>query len=138
MTTNVTLISDALKLLSVIGETEEVSAEQGKLGLRLLNRMMEQWSEDGIELGWFEQSATTDDAPLPMRAEQGVVSKLAAALRPYYPASTLEPWVLDGAMNGYGTILRNAVKEQLQPADQSHMPGGAGHYGSGWNIETNT
>lgn len=129
MTTNVTLIGDALKLLGVNGETQTASAEQGALGLRVLNRMLELWPEDGIQLGWFEQSLTTDDAPIPKWSEQGVVSKLAQALRPYYPASTLEPWVLDDSMNGFGTILRKCLVEKLKPANMDHLPFGSGSFG---------
>lgn len=138
MTTNVTLIGDALKLLGVIGETQTPSPEQGALGLRVANRMLESWTEDLIELGWFEQTLTTDDAPLPKWAELGVVSKLAQALRPYYPASTLEPWVLDDTMNGFQVIQRNMLREQLRGADMSHMAQGTGHVGAGYDITTDT
>ena len=138
MTTNVTIIGDALRLLGVIAESQTVSANQGEHGLRVLNQMLESWTEEGIELGWFEQSATTDDAPLPKWAEMGVTAKLAQALQPTYPAGSLAPHVFDDTKNGYGVILRNAVKEQLQPVDQSHMPMGEAHYGFGWNIETDS
>lgn len=136
MTAINTLVSDSLRLLGVIGETDSLSSEQGALGLRVMNRMLEQWTEDGVELGWFEQSDGTQDAPLPKWAELGVVSRLAQALRAYYPASTLEPWVMNDDLNGYGSLLRKSVQEQMEGADMSHLPSGSGKFGAGYDITT--
>src|SRR5688500_10224862 len=101
MATNIALITDALRLLGVIGETESPGPEQGSHALGRLNRMVEQWTEDGIELGWYEQALPTDEAPLPKWAERGVISKHAQDLRPFYPASSLDPSVYDDAQNGF-------------------------------------
>jgi hypothetical protein len=126
MTTNAVLISDTLKLLGVIGISQTASSAQGSHALRVLNQMMETWDEDGIKLGWFEQTTTVDDAPIPKWAEKGVISKLAQALSATYPASSMQPWVYDDTQNGYDTILR--IHVQPEAADMSHMPLG---YGSG-------
>lgn len=126
MTTNITFITDALKLLGVIAETQTASPEQGDVGLRRMNQMLEQWDEDGIKLGWFEQSSTVAEAPLPKWAEKGVTSKLAQDLQPLYPASSLAPWVMDDRLNGYGTIIRKLITESLHGADMSHLPSGSG------------
>ena len=134
--TNNTIIGDALKLLGVLGETETPSAEQGSVCLRRLNQMMEQWTENDIELGWFEQSLTTDSAPIPKWAEKGVTSKLAQDLQPLYPSSSLEQWVFDDMKNGYGTIARRAMLDNLKGANLDHMPVGEGSYGNRVNIET--
>lgn len=134
MTTINTLVSDSLRLLGVMGETDSLSSEQGSLGLRVINRMLEQWTEEGVELGWFEQSDGTASAPLPKWSEMGVVSKLAQAMRAYYPASTLENWVMNDDLNGYGTLLRRVIQDQLEGADMTHMPSGSGKFGSGWDI----
>lgn len=127
MTTNITFITDALKLLGVIAETQTASPEQGDTGLRRFNQMMERLTEDSINLGWFEQTSTTDTAPLPQWAEQGVTSKLAQALQPLYPASSLAPWVFDDAQNGFETILRKCIIEGMRRQDMSHLPLGEGH-----------
>ena len=129
MTTNVTIIGDALRLLGVIAESQPVSPNQGEHALRVLNQMMDLWTESGIDLGWFEQSATTDDAPLPKWAELGVTSKLAQQLQPTYPAGSLAPAVFDYTKNGYATILRKAIHEQIRPVRMDHMPMGEGRIG---------
>lgn len=136
MTTNVTIIGDALRLLNVIAEGQSVSAEQGTNSLRTLNQMLEAWTEDGIELGYFAQSLTTDTCPIPAWAERGVTSKLAQALQAVYPASTLVPWVMNDQENGYGMILRKSLIENMKPADMSHMPLGSGHLRGDFDIES--
>lgn len=136
MSTNLDLVTGALRLLGVVGETDTPSAEQGRDSLVVLNNMLELWTEDEIQLGWFEQTSTTADAPLPKWAHMGVKAKLAQALQAVYPASSLAPWVFDDSLNGYGTILRKCIVEQLKPADMSSMPNGSGKFGSGYDITT--
>lgn len=136
MATNNALITDALRLLGVIGETESPSGEQGAHALGRLNRMMEQWTENDISLGWFEQSVTTDDAPIPKWAELGVVSKLAQNLHATYPSASLAPWVHDDSQNGYGTIARRCMLDRMKPASLAHLPQGEGSGPRSARIET--
>jgi len=138
MTTNVAIITDSLRLLGVISETEAPSAEQGEHALGRPSRMLESWSEDGVDLGWFEQTSTTDTITIPKWAERGVVSKLAQDLQATYPSAQLQPWVWDDQQNGYATVLRKTVVAKLSGADMSHMASGSGKFGDGWNIETDS
>lgn len=120
MSTNIQIIGDALGLICVIGETSTPSAEQGSHGLRQLNRMMEQWEEDGLKFGYFEQTSTSATCPIPQWSEVGVVGALALRLAPFYGA-TITPEAADQADKGFSTILRKLV--QPPKADMSHMPG---------------
>lgn len=122
MSTNNELITDALRLLGVVAEGQSPSPEQAAHALGRLNRMIESWTE--IDLGWFEQTLATADAPLPASTERGVISKLAQDLQATYPSSQSVAWVMDDSKNGYEVILRQAVVEQLKPADMSHLGGG--------------
>lgn len=134
MATNIQLITASLRLLGVIPEGIAASAEQGDTALGFLNRMIEGWTENGTDLGWYEQTSTTDDAPLPKWAEKGVIAKLAQELRAVYPSSTLDASILDDNRNGYEIIARRTLLDQLEAADMSHMPVGSGNYGTGWDI----
>jgi len=129
MTTNVAIITRSLRLLGVLSEGETASADQGSECLQHLNMMLEQWTENDIELGYFAQTSTAADCPIPLWAESGVVSKLAQRLQAIYPAGTLAPWVMNDSENGYGTIARRCLLALLQPSDMSHMPQGAGSFG---------
>jgi hypothetical protein len=126
MATNLDLISASLRLCKVLAETEVASAEQGVTALGVLNRMLEAWTENDIELGWYEQSDTAVDAPLPKWAEQGVISKLAQLLSGIYGDSMLAPWVWDNNLNGYGMLARKCMVEGMQPANNDHLPMGSG------------
>lgn len=136
MTTNVTIIGDALKLLGVVARGQSVPAEEGADALRALNQMLERWTEDGIELGYFAQSATTDTCPIPAWAEQGVTSKLAQRLSADYPANQLPAWVWNDDENGYATILRKALVENAPTADMNHLPVGSGRSSGDFDINT--
>lgn len=126
MSTNVQIIDDALRALGVIAETQVSSAEQGTNALRKLNQLMEAWAAEGVEVGYFAQTATTDDCPIPAWAEKGVTSRLAKALLADYPSAVLSPDLLDDEQNGVAVIRRVVHYQNREPLDMSHLGYGAG------------
>lgn len=137
MSTNADVIGDALREINVIGETDSVSAEQGAYGLRAMNDMIEAWTQNGINLGYFAQTSTTDTCPIPAWAKMGVVSALAIAMAPNYGKS-ISPELVAKATLAYAPISRNAALEAIQPLDDRHLPYGSGWAGSSgrWDINT--
>jgi len=133
--TNITLIGDALREINVISETDDPSSEQGAYALRKLNQMMELWKEDGIDLGYYSQSSTSAACPIPDWSELGVTTSLAVACAPKYGAS-ISIELAAVAKSTYDTILRKSISEKLDNTDMSHLPSGAGHYGSRYDINT--
>jgi hypothetical protein len=134
--TNLQIISDSLRALNVINETETPSAEQGSLCLRELNQMLSSWAvTDTVELGYFPQNATSDTCPIPEWAEKGVKYKLALQIAHYFGA---DPSMSTIAMadEGYTAILRTVLNLALEGADMNHLPRGTGKYGVGFNITT--
>ncbi len=136
MTTNLTIIEDALREVGVIAEIDTASAEQGATTLRKLNQMMEVWKEDGISFGYFGQSDTTDTIPIPDWAELGVTMGLAIAIAPTYGA-TVSAETIAVADISAGMILRKSLAERLTGLDMSHLPRGAG-IGGHRNILTDS
>lgn len=136
MSTNLQVITDCLRSLNVIDETETPSAEQGAHCLRQLNQMLATWKDaDGVDLGYFEQSNTAATCPVPAWAETGVYGKLALRVAKHFGASvSVETAAL--ADDGYSTILRVIANQKLEGADMSHLPMGSGSYGAGFNITT--
>ena len=134
-TTVLDLINRALREINVIAETEDASAEQGTQCLAKLNNMLDVWEEDGIVLGWFEQSSTSEDSPLPLSAELAVTSNLAIVCASQYGA-TVSTELATVADDTYTRLLNKAIRESLDNADMSHMPEGAGHYGNRYDINT--
>jgi len=135
LATNFEVISDALRLINVISEIDSPSAEQGTHGLRVLNDLMESWTVDGVELGWFTQTEATDDCPVTDGALLAVKTSLATTLATTYGATiTAELGVM--ASNAYKTLVRNTVRDQSVPSDMSHMPLGEANFAGGYNIVT--
>jgi len=124
MATNLDIIKRALSDLNVISEVETPSAEQGAYCLSALNDMMQIWSEDDIDIGWFVQTSTTDTYPLPDWTRQGVAANLAITVAPRYGAAS-SPELVAKATNSYATMQRKSVVENLRPANMNHMPAGA-------------
>lgn len=133
MSTNLEVISDALRDLNVISEVDTPSAEQGAHALRKLNELMETWTENDIALGYFKQTSTTDDCPIPDWAQKGVKAALSVDLAPTYGA-TISAELAKKYDDGFGMIQRKCINEKMRPARMDHMPIGSGNYGSGWDI----
>ena len=125
MTTNITIINDALRDINVISEIETASAEQGSFCLRRLNQMMEVWKEQDIDIGWFAQTTTTDTIPIPDWAELGVTSALSIACAPNYGAS-ISPELAVIADVAVSVIQRKSLAEKQENAEMSQLPQGAG------------
>lgn len=134
MSTNLEIITDALRGLNVIDETETPSAEQGSFCLRQLNQMLSAWKDaDGIDLGYFEQSSTAATCPIPAWAEAGVWAKLALRVASQFGAQ-VPLGTIAAADEGYTTILRTVMNLKLEGADMSHLPQGTGRIYSDYDI----
>ncbi len=131
MSTNLTIIRDALGLLGVLAEVETPSAEQGEHGLRILNEMMEQWRVDGVEVGQWPQNSVNDESPLGQYTLPAVKYQLAAALGPYYGKRLLPEDVARGERL-YTQLVRDAMVAKMEPASMTHLPG----VYSDWDILT--
>lgn len=119
------LIQDAHGLLGVLSESEAMSAEQGALGLRVLNELMADWQQDGVDLQYYEQSSLAEDAPIPDHAALAVKYYLAMALAPYYERQVSPEFVALGNRY-YARLVRDAMVSELRPADMSHLHRGSG------------
>lgn len=134
--TNVEIIESAYQTIGVVGESQTVSAEQGAIGLDTLNQMMNALAVSDIVIGYFTQTSTTDNCPIPDWSEQGVISLLAQQLLTIYPSAKAAPGLMDDATNGVGTIKRVCLLQKLNPLDTRYLGVGAGHYGRGFDINT--
>lgn len=127
MSTNLQIITDALRGLGVIDETETPSAEQGSFCLRQLNQMLAGWSvSDGVDIGYSPQSSTAETCPIPEWAETGVYGQLALRVSSHFGVQQPPLGIVAAADNGYTAILRTVLNMKLDPADMSHLPLGTG------------
>ena len=79
MATNLDVITDALRKANIINVRETPSDIQGANGLTLLNDMMADWQEDGIELGFFPQTSLSATIPVENKHLRGIKANLARA-----------------------------------------------------------
>lgn len=128
MSTNLQVITDALRAINVIDETETPSAEQGAHCLRQMNQMIAEWEVDGVRLGYFAQVSTAASCPVPDWAENGVSMKLALRVAAHFGAQ-VPIGTAAAANDGYETILRTVLNQALEGADMSHLPMGSGRFG---------
>lgn len=133
--TNLDVINGALREINVIAENQNASSEQGSQCLAKLNEMLELWKEVGIDFGWFEQSSTAGSAPIPDYARTAVRTSLAILCASQYGASVSQELVAV-ADRSYGMLLSKSQREQLDNTDMGHMPRGSGHYGYGYDINS--
>lgn len=131
---NSDLISDALREIGVLDETESASAEQGATGLRKLNQMMAQWEESDVKLGYYAQTVLSDTCPIPVYAEVGVTTNLAIKLAPTYGAQ-ISVALAGNALDSYLVVQRTAMNERLPEVDMQNRPFGEG-YRAPFNILT--
>lgn len=127
MATNAAIIADALRLLGVLTETQTLSAEQGADGLVTLNDMLEEWSEHGIEVGYFVQTSPADDFPCGPTLHAPVKFNLAVHLAPQYGIA-VRPDIGARAETYYRRLLTQAVYDRMPEQDMTHLPGGARSY----------
>lgn len=126
--TNLDLINGALRELNVIAENQDASAEQGSQCLTKLNELMEMWQVVGIDFGWYEQSSTAGDAPIPPYARTAARTNLAVLSASQFGAS-VSAELATVADRTYTFLLSKFQREQLDNVDMGHMPIGSGKYG---------
>jgi hypothetical protein len=120
MTTNLDVITDSYRKANVINDRETLSSKQANQGLVLLNDMMSDWEEDGIELGYYPVTLN-EDIPIDDKHLRGVKYNLSRAVAGDN-SLPLSQEVLRIAELTYAR-LEKATTENMD-ADFSHMPNG--------------
>jgi len=126
MATNLDVITTALRLANVINERETPSAVQGQTGLELLNDLMSDWLEDGIELGYYPQTLTSATIPVDDEYLRGIKYNLSRDIAAHYGVD-LPPETVRIAELTYQRLSKQTMEDFT--TDFSHMP-----YGSGRGI----
>lgn len=58
------ICTDAARIVNIIDETQQLSAEQGVMALTALNDLLSDYAVDGIDLNWYPQTDLQATAPL--------------------------------------------------------------------------
>jgi hypothetical protein len=130
--TTLQYVSDALKILGVIGETETPSAEQGADGVVALNDMMMFYLELGFDCGFNPQANTADSFTPPPGEREAIKYLLASRLVNQYPSNPMPQTAMMIAAEASDRWRRKGMLNQVQ----SIKPGMPLGYATSYNILT--
>lgn len=111
--TTLQYVSDALKILGVIGEAETPSAEQGRDAVIALNDMMMFYLELGFDCGFNPQTDTADTFTPPPGEREAIKYLLASRLVNQYPSNPMPRTAQMIAMEADSRWRRKGVLGQM-------------------------
>jgi hypothetical protein len=102
METAASLIKSALQEILVQASESELGAAEFQDGVKYLNRMMDRFASQGINLGYTAVSNLGDAITVPGGAIDGMVSNLAKRLFPQFssPGTAIDPILVQEASDG--------------------------------------
>ena len=131
MATNLDVITEALRIANIIRETEVPAAAQSTQALTVLNDMLSDWRKDGIELGYYPQSALGGTIPLQDEDLLGVKYNLADMIVGRY-GGALTPKNAEVARKSKARLEKRTT--EVVESDFSHLPAGSAR--ASYNINT--
>ena len=133
MATNQQILDRAAYELGYLDAGGSLGATDAADALAAYNSMMHRWKQEDKDFNWFTQDTLGDTAPIPVWAEDGVISSLARRLSTVFSVAPSAQLVQD-ARDGERTIANRLINEKLEGTDMSHLP--LGSLGSRYDIET--
>lgn len=121
MPTNTEIITDALQAGAIIADGQTASASELADGLTALNRMMQVWTQDDMDVGFFPQDTASDTCPIPTWAEEAVQDNLTVRLCKVFRVP-VSPEVAVRASEGVSFVAKMVINEKLEGANMNHMP----------------
>ena len=131
------LITDALRRVGIISETETPSAEQGQAALRVMNEMGAYWNANGIVLGYVPVTDPTDTLTLHPAYLEPIKNNLAVRLAADYripPAADIGMW----AKEGLDFLRRESMVAQIKSVNLYHLPFARRPPAAGWLFLSGT
>lgn len=125
--TNQELIDQALKENGYLDAGVSAGATDSADALDVQNQMMAAWAVSGKDLQYFPQDTLGDTVPIPIWAEEGVVSNLSLKLCAAFDIAPTQALILK-AEEGRNVIARTVMRNNIENADLTHLPWGRGNY----------
>ena len=121
------LITDALRMLSVLDASQSVNAEDAALGLSELNDLMSDLNQDGVDIGYVAQTNVSNNFPCSDAEAAQIKPMLAMRLYTYYPSASMPQTLAVRAENALKQLLRDAVLQNMEEASMTNIPLGEGY-----------
>jgi hypothetical protein len=126
MSTNLQIVTSALRMLTVLDATETANAEDGALGLEQMNDVFALLEGDGIDLGYPPQGSLSDEFPMDPTVEAQIKPLLALKLHSFFPSTRLPEVVPAMAAQIMAVLRRDAVLLKRREVSLLHLPLGEG------------
>lgn len=126
MTTALQLIEDAFDDLEVKSSEIDLETDEIDLAIRRLNRMMTNWAQGGLNLGYSKVSDSSDVLTVPDWAEEAITAHLAIRLAPGF-GKTINAALAAFALEAMDTMTRNLV-QMGEISFPNTLPIGSGNY----------
>jgi hypothetical protein len=123
-TTNLAIVQFAFQKVNIIADGETPSPEQGQTGLTVLNDVLADEAEDGVNLGWYPQTNLAADAPLQDSDVNGVKLRLTRSLAAHYGVS-LSPELASEIEDAWARITKR-TRPLAGEANLSELPRASG------------
>jgi hypothetical protein len=132
---NLSLVNDALRLIGVLPEGQDASAEQGEIALRTVTDLVDEWGDDGIIVTWDSNPQLSGECSLNGTELNAVRYALAVKLCPMYgrdPSGSLAML----ANNAVNRLVRQQLVRSMEPVTSSlPVSEGTRQY---WDAETDS
>ncbi len=113
---NLLLVNDALRLIGVLPEGQDATAEQGETALRVFTDIVNEWQDDGILVSWEPSTELSGDCSLTGTELTASKYALAVKLCPHYgrdPSASLAMM----ANNAVNKLIRQQISRSMEAAD---------------------
>ena len=130
MSSGTEIIQEALGEIGAHSVASPAPAESVSVGMAVLNSMLQQWFDIGIDLGIMPLKNPGDELGEPMGARMGIVKNLAIVLAPKFDngVSVVSQDLAKQSRNTYGQIRKMYQSITIpKKTVSSLMPLGSGH-----------
>ena len=120
MASNLELVTYAYQKIGVVDENSSPTAEQGQVGLNVVNDGLLNEAADGMRLGWWTQTDLSATAPLRPEDVFGVKLLLARWLATHYGITIQNPQLLEDITEAKRQLVKRSIL--YSEADFSELP----------------
>lgn len=127
MATNRAVVTNALRLLTVLDAEQPAENVDAMLALNELNSLMADYASQGADLGFPPQDNLSHDFPMDDQVKAQIEPLLAVRLQSHFQSATISASLGIRAERADATIFKLAVLSNMEEADMRNIPLGSGN-----------
>lgn len=131
MSTALDIINDALDDLTIKSSEVSLTDSEVSSAIRKMNRMLTNWAQGGLNLGFTKIENSSDTLTTPDWADELITAQLAIRLASSF-GMQVSPEIVAIASDSMTRALRNNI-QLSKPSYPGSLPTGSGNYNNGSN-----